>query len=148
MEWVLKNYNELTLNELYNILSLRTEIFIVEQNCAYQDIDFKDMKSKHLFALNDNEIASYCRIVEKGERFEEISIGRVIVKDKYRQLGLGQQMMRIAIKYISDELHENKIRISAQSYLKQFYNSLGFEQVSEEYLEDDIPHIEMLRINS
>ncbi|MDF2606884.1 MAG: acetyltransferase, family [Bacillales bacterium] len=145
MEWFLKGFNDLKVEELYRILSLRAEIFIVEQNCPYQDIDFKDLKSKHLFAMIDGEVAAYCRIVDKGVSFEEISIGRVIVKDKYRTIGLGQQMMRMAIKYITDEMNESYIRISAQAYLKNFYSSLGFEQVSEVYLEDDIPHIEMLR---
>jgi ElaA protein len=145
MEWILKNFKDLTVEELYRILSLRAEIFIVEQNCPYQDIDFKDLKSKHLFAVIDGEVAAYCRIVEKGVSFDEVSIGRVVVKDKYRSIGLGQQMLRIAIKYITDEMNELNIRISAQAYLKKFYCSLGFEQVSGEYLEDDIPHIEMLR---
>ncbi len=142
---VIKRYNELTLDELYDLLSLRCEIFCLEQNCPYNDLDFRDKNAYHLIHTNENgEIVATLRITDKGVRFEEISIGRVVVSQKYRRSGLGTQIMRAALSYIKNELKQDTIRISAQAYLETFYNSLGFVRCSDEYLEDNIPHIEML----
>lgn len=144
MNWKIKKFHELSTKELYNILYLRTEVFIVEQNCAYQDCDYKDHKSYHVFCEENGEILAYLRILEKGVSYDEISIGRVLVNKHNRGKGLAREMMVTAMNFIKDELKEDNIRISAQEYLKDFYKNLGFMEVSEVYLEDNIPHIEML----
>ncbi|MFX0549475.1 GNAT family N-acetyltransferase [Hathewaya histolytica] len=144
MNWKIKKFHELSTDEIYKILYLRNEVFIVEQNCAYQDCDGKDQKSYHLFCENDGEIIAYLRILEKGISYNEISIGRVVVNKTHRGSGLSREMLTKSIDFVNNELHENRIRISAQEYLRTFYKSLGFKEVSEVYLEDDIPHIEML----
>ncbi|WP_027629374.1 GNAT family N-acetyltransferase [Ruminiclostridium cellobioparum] len=144
MNWNLKKFNEMTTEELYEILKLRNEIFVVEQQCAYQDCDDKDKKALHLFLQDKDEITAYLRILEKGVSYNEISIGRVVVNKNYRGKGLAKEMMLAALKYIDENLHEREIRISAQAYLLKFYKSLGFHEVSEQYLEDNIPHVEML----
>ncbi|MDF2880325.1 MAG: acetyltransferase [Clostridiaceae bacterium] len=146
MNWKMKKFNELNVKEIYEILKLRNQVFIVEQQCPYLDCDGKDMKAYHLFQENNNEIAAYLRILEKGVSYNEISIGRVLVNSKYRGKGLARQMMKEAIEFINDQLNESNIRIEAQAYLIDFYKSFGFKQVSQVFLEDNIPHIEMLYI--
>ncbi|MBC8643425.1 GNAT family N-acetyltransferase [Flavobacterium lindanitolerans] len=140
-----KAFKALSLDELYDLLELRTEVFIVEQNCVYQDIDNKDRKAIHLIGEFDGETVAYCRLFKAGDYFDESSIGRVIVKEKYRDRKWGHDLIREAIKAIKDNFDEEKITISAQLYLKKFYESHEFSQTSEEYLEDGIPHIEMKR---
>ena len=144
MNWQIKNFNELTTDELYKILEVRNEVFIVEQKCAYQDCDNKDKNAYHLFSTENGNIVSYLRILEKGISYKEISIGRVLVANNYRGKSLAKEGMTRAIKFIENHLKETAIRISAQAYLINFYKNLGFKEVSEVYLEDDIPHIEML----
>lgn len=146
MEWKLKKYEELSLDELYEISSARIEVFVVEQKCPYQDLDFKDKNSYHLFAKENGKVVAYVRILEKGISFEEVSIGRVLITKDYRGKGLAREMMLKAIKFIENNLNESEIKISAQAYLIEFYKSLGFKEVSEIYLEDDIPHLDMLYI--
>ena len=144
MDWNIKKFNELTVNELYEILKIRAEVFVVEQNCIYQDLDSKDKASYHLFLEDSEEIAAYLRILPKGISYPEIAIGRVLTKASYRKKGLAKEIMKKAIDYITDSLEEKKIRISAQLYLLEFYRDLGFEPISDIYLEDGIEHIEML----
>ena len=144
MKYEIKEFNNLNIEELYQILKVRCEVFIVEQQCPYQDIDEKDKKSYHLMVKNNNEIIGYLRIIEKNVSYDEISIGRVLVKKEYRKNKVAQNMMKEAILFIEKELGEETIRISAQKYLINFYKNLGFKETSEEYLEDDIPHIEMM----
>ncbi len=132
------------MNELYEILKIRAEVFVVEQNCVYQDLDSKDKASYHLFLEDSEEIAAYLRILPKGISYPEIAIGRVLTKASYRKKGLAKEIMKKAIDYITDSLEEKKIRISAQLYLLEFYKELGFEPISDIYLEDGIEHIEML----
>lgn len=144
MVWKIKKFDELNAEEIYEILKIRNQVFIVEQQCPYLDCDGRDMKSYHLFLENNNEIAAYLRIIEKGVSYNEISIGRVLVNSKYRGKGLARDMMKEAIGYISNQLNETSIRIEAQAYLIDFYKSLGFKQTSKVFLEDNIPHIEML----
>ncbi len=144
MEWKVKKFDELKAAELYEILRLRSEVFVIEQNCLYPDMDMKDQDSYHLFAVIDGQIAAYLRILPKGLSYTETSIGRVLVKSECRKSGIARQMLEKAISFISETLHERKIRISAQSYLLDFYKSLGFKQVSGVYQEDGIDHIEML----
>lgn len=144
MKWELKKFENLSALEVYNMLSLRNEVFIVEQECPYQDCDFKDLNSYHLFLKDDDKIIAYLRILERGISYDEVSIGRVIVKEAYRKGGISRDMMTKAIKFITEELNENTIKIQAQAYLINFYKSLGFKEVSEIYLEDNIPHIDMI----
>ena len=144
MELVIKKFNELTVEELYKILRVRNEVFVVEQTCIYQDCDNKDYNSYHLYLEDENEMVGYLRIVNKGISYDEIYIGRVLVKESHRNRGISRKIMLEAIKFIEEELNSTEIRLSGQVYIKGFYESLGFKQVSEEYLEDDIPHVEML----
>ena len=139
----IKRFNELSTSELYSLLQLRSEVFVVEQNCVYQDVDGKDDKAIHVLGFLDNELASYSRIFDKGIYFEEASIGRVVVSPKHRDKKLGHDLMQVSIAAVNEHFKEHNITISAQEYLKKFYESHGFVQTSEMYLEDDIPHIQM-----
>ncbi|GAA4824106.1 GNAT family N-acetyltransferase [Algivirga pacifica] len=145
MNWIFKQFDELSLKELYDILQLRNDVFVVEQECPYLDLDgLKDKSSTHLFLYQEDTLAAYCRIVPAGISYTEESIGRVVVHKKFRNKQLGKLLMQQAIDFVKKEWNSEKIRISAQAYLQKFYIDLGFEQVSEIYLEDDIPHMEML----
>ncbi|MFK6999486.1 GNAT family N-acetyltransferase [Flavobacterium oreochromis] len=141
----IKRFNELSLDELYSILFLRSEVFVVEQNCAYLDIDKKDSKAIHVLGYINDDLASYCRMFNAGDYFEDSSIGRVVVSPKYRSLKLGHELMKVAIDSLKTTYNQKSITISAQEYLVKFYETHGFVQTSESYLEDDIPHIEMKR---
>lgn len=141
----IKNFKALSLEELYGILQLRSEVFVVEQDCVYQDLDGKDQKALHIIGTKDNEIVAYTRVFKPGDYFTEASIGRVVVKASERQYGFGYNIMIASIKAIQEHFNETTIKISAQTYLKKFYNSLGFKEVGEGYLEDGIPHIGMLK---
>lgn len=143
--WHFKSFDQLTPRELYDILELRVEVFVVEQNCVYNECDKKDFKSTHLWCEQDGKILAYCRILPPGVSYEEPSIGRVVSRSDSRHLKLGHQLMRHTLEIIHNHYQTTTIRISAQSYLKKFYELYGFKQVSEEYLEDDLPHIQMLR---
>ena len=143
MEFHVKSFSELTVSELYQILQLRSEVFVVEQDCVYQDIDFKDQKALHVLGYKNNTIIAYTRIFKPGDYFENASIGRVVVKKIERKYGYGHELMKVSIEAIKDAFHQQKITISAQLYLKKFYESHGFIQVGETYLEDGIPHIRM-----
>jgi ElaA protein len=143
LEWKIKRFDALSSQELYNLLQLRSEVFVVEQNCVYQDIDGKDEKAIHLIGEDNGKIVAYARLFKPNDYFEQASIGRVVVKKSYRVKKLGHLLMREAIQVIETHFEETKITISAQLYLKKFYESHGFVQTSEMYLEDDIPHIEM-----
>ena len=145
LKFEIKRFNELSTQELYSVLQLRSEVFVVEQNCVYQDIDGKDAKAIHLLGSFNGEIVAYVRIFKPGDYFEQASIGRVVVKQIYRDRKLGYELMKEAIQATQTVFNETKITISAQLYLKKFYENLGFIQTSEMYLEDDIPHIEMRR---
>ncbi len=140
---VVKKFDELTIHELYSILKLRSEVFVVEQNCVYQDVDDKDQKAIHLFFSDQNKIIAYTRLFNKGDYFNQASIGRVVIQEKYRKKGLGHLLIKESIDTINKKFDTNKITISAQTYLKQFYEAHHFKQVGNEYLEDGIPHIKM-----
>lgn len=144
MEWNLKAFNELNTVEMYTILQERTAVFVVEQNCPYLEVDGKDIESYHLFARLDGEIAAYARILPAGVSYKEASIGRVLVKKAYRGQGLAHDLLKKAIMFIQDDLNETAIKIQAQSHLEKFYASFGFKSISSSYLEDNIPHIDML----
>ncbi|MDG3181697.1 GNAT family N-acetyltransferase [Streptococcus parasuis] len=144
MQWEIKAFDQLSLQELYTILTLRTNVFVVEQACPYPDLDGKDPNCLHLLGTINGELVAYLRILPAGLRYDEVSIGRVVVKPSHRGKGLGRLMMEQAIHCITNEWKESQIKIGAQAYLEKFYQSLGFEPVSEVYLEDDIPHLDML----
>lgn len=145
INWQIKSFGALSAADLYEILRLRNEVFVVEQNCPYQDVDGKDLKSIHLMAFDKGRLAAYCRLLPDGVSFPEHSIGRVITQADYRGSGLGRQLMEKAIKTARETLFGHvPIRIGAQFYLKRFYESFGFVQTSTIYLEDGIEHIEML----
>lgn len=141
----IKRFNELSLQELYKLLQLRSEVFVVEQNCVYQDIDGKDEKAIHVLGFFNDEIVAYTRLFDKGYYFEEASIGRVVVSEKVRAKKWGHDLMKVSIETIEKEFKTSQITISAQEYLKKFYETHQFVQTSEMYLEDDIPHIQMKR---
>lgn len=143
IEWKIKRFEALSLHELYDLLKLRSEVFVVEQNCIYQDVDSKDDKALHLLGICDGKIVAYARLFKPKDYFPESSIGRVVTHPDYRAKKIGHILMREAINAIRKHFGETKITISAQLYLKKFYESHGFVQTSETYLEDDIPHIEM-----
>lgn len=144
MNLILKKFNDLTALELYEILKSRSEVFIVEQECPYQDIDDKDKKSYHLYLEEENRVIAYLRIIPPGISYKEASIGRVIVLSEYRNKGLARNLILKAIAFIKNNLDENEIRISAQKYIIRFYESVGFNQITNEYLEDGIVHVGML----
>ncbi|MEO6883575.1 MAG: GNAT family N-acetyltransferase [Bacteroidia bacterium] len=146
MHWKYKSFDELTKYELYFLLALRAEIFVVEQEIAYQDLDQKDFSSFHLLGTNTvGDLIAYARILPAGISYPEISIGRVVVSNKYRAKGLGRTLMNQCFQYIEQQYGNVPIRISAQVYLEKFYQSLGFKNQSDSYMEDGIPHVEMLR---
>ncbi len=139
----IKKFDELTINELYEILKLRNDIFIVEQKCLYQDVDDRDKNSYHLMIKKKDEIIAYLRILEKDVSFEEISFGRVMVKENYRGKGISRQLIQDAIDFIQNYLKEYEIRIEAQYYPINFYSSFGFVTIGDKFLSDGIEHIEM-----
>lgn len=143
LQWKIKRFEALSAQELYELLQLRSEVFVVEQNCVYQDIDGKDQKALHLIGEDNGTIVAYARLFKPHDYFDEASIGRVVVKESYRDKKIGHVLMREAIQVIKSHFDQRKITISAQLYLKRFYESHGFIQISETYLEDDIPHIRM-----
>lgn len=145
-DWVWRSFSELTVDELYDILALRQTVFAVEQNCAYLDADGSDRRSRHLYARDTSGLmVAYLRLVEPGVKYDEPSIGRVITHPSVRGTGLGRELMAEGVRGAGDHYPGAAIRIGAQKWAERFYRSLGFEAVGKEYIEDDIPHVEMLR---
>jgi len=141
-----RKYQDLSLDEEHDIFALRSEIFVVEQNCVYQDIDGKDKNAVHIIGKNENEIVAYARIFVRGESYSDFtSIGRVLVKKKSRGKSLGHQLMDFCIKFLETNHPKCSIKISAQTHLEKFYYKHGFKKQGDSYLEDGIPHIEMLK---
>lgn len=145
MEIKVLKFEEFSLQTLYEALQLRAEVFVVEQNCPYQDVDGKDQKALHVLGYQDSKLVAYTRLFKPGDYFERASIGRVIVKKNYRKYGYGKDIMNASIAVLEKDFQASEIEISAQVYLKKFYNDLGFKEFGEGYLEDDIPHIRMLK---
>ena len=145
MKITVKSFGALTAAELYDILRIRSEVFVVEQDCVYQDIDGKDQKALHVIGTRNDEIVAYTRIFKPGDYFEEASIGRVVVNPTERKYGYGKEIMRASIIAIEMHFKVDVIKLSAQLYLERFYHTLGFDQVGDGYLEDGIPHIGMVR---
>lgn len=145
MEWLLKKFEELTPHELYAILQLRIEVFVVEQNCVFQDADGKDECAFHLMGWEGKNLFAYTRLVPPGEIYEEPSIGRVVTAPAARKSGTGKELMKRSIAAVYELFGHLPIRIGAQLYLRRFYESFGFEQVSNVYPEDGIEHIYMIK---
>jgi len=144
LNWIFKSFDELTVTELYAIMQLRSEVFVVEQNCVYQDADGKDQFAWHFCGWNGDELVAYTRLIPPGISYNEASIGRVAISAKYRKTGAGRKLMEGSIVKAFNQFNCTAIKIGAQVYLTKFYQSLGFVQSSGEYLEDGIPHIEMI----
>ena len=142
---IVKPFSEISTTELYALLQLRSEVFVVEQDCVYQDIDYKDQKALHVLGYKNHKLIAYTRIFKPGDYFSQASIGRVVVEKNQRKFGYGFIIMQHSIKAIKEYFNEKVIKISAQKYLKNFYESLNFKQVGDEYLEDNIPHIPMIK---
>ena len=140
-----KYFNEISTAELYAILQLRSEVFVVEQDCVYQDIDYKDQKAIHILGYKNDILVAYTRCFKSHDYFEYASIGRVLVKENERKFKYGHALMQESIRAIHSAFNETTIKISAQTYLKSFYESHGFAKIGDGYLEDGIPHIAMIK---
>lgn len=145
LKTTIKRFEALTTNELYAILRLRSEVFVVEQDCVYQDLDDKDKKALHVIGWYDNTIVAYTRVFDVKLYFNEASIGRVVVDQKHRSKGFGTDIMNASIDAIKKHYNQTQIKISAQTYLIKFYNNLGFKEQGKPYLEDGIPHTAMIK---
>jgi ElaA protein len=145
LHWVFKSFRDLSVTELYAIMRLRQEVFVVEQNCPYLDADGKDLKCYHLMGYVNDQLVAYSRIVPPDVSYPEASIGRVVSSTSHRNKAYGIQLMNESIKRIENLYGPVPIRIGAQQYLQKFYESFGFARIDEPYLEDGIPHIIMLR---
>ncbi|SEN00240.1 GNAT family N-acetyltransferase [Chryseobacterium taichungense] len=142
--WKIKTFDEFTVPELYNVLKARIDVFVVEQNCPYPDLDDYDQKAVHIWAEENGYVLANCRIFDRGIKYPEASIGRVLTTEKARGKRLGKQLIQYALDTIEARFHTDEVRISAQDYLLKFYGEFGFEDTGKKYLEDDIPHTEML----
>ena len=146
-KWILKKFDELTAHELYSILQLRNEVFVVEQNCVYQDADNKDQASYHLTGWMNDRLIAYTRLLPRGIAYNDyVSIGRVVTSPSERGNGIGKELIQRSIEQLNNLFESVPIKIGAQIYLKKFYSEFGFQQTSDIYLEDGIEHIEMIRL--
>jgi ElaA protein len=141
--WTIKPFADLTTFELYDLLRLRSDVFVVEQHCVYPDVDGKDKYAWHVIGYADGHLVAYARLFKAGDYFDNASIGRVVTKFSARNTGLGHQLMKEAVKALFELIGTQTIEISAQQHLEAFYNAHGFVSKGESYLEDDIPHIRM-----
>lgn len=145
IHWQCKAFDELSLNELYSLLALRAEVFVVEQDCPYQDLDGKDPQCLHILGTDTNgDLLAYARIVPAGLAYEQVALGRIVTSPKVRRTGAGKQLMHYGLEQIEEKYGTVPIVMSAQCYLLDFYKSFGFVPQGEEYLEDGIPHMHML----
>ena len=145
MEWTIKRFNELTIDELYAVLQLRSEVFVVEQNCIYHDPDGKDQYAWHLMGMEEGKLIAYTRIFGPGVTYPNASIGRVVTAPAKRKSGLGRELMERSIEQCEKLFGKTSVTLGAQLYLRKFYESLGFIVSGEEYIEDGIPHVTMTR---
>ena len=148
MSWTYKEFSELTGYEVYEILKLRVAVFVVEQECPYYEVDGNDYDAVHVSYMDEKGIAAYTRLLPEGVKYEEPSIGRVIVRQDLRGTGLANKLMEHAVHYIVEEWQPEKIRLQAQTHLANFYGKHGFKAISEPYLEDGIPHVDMFYHNT
>lgn len=145
INWVLKKFEELSVSELYAIIELRNEVFVVEQNCVYQDADNIDQLSYHLSGYMNGNLIAYARLIPPSIAYKEMSIGRVVSKASYRKLGIGKKLVEVAIEEMYSLFAVQPIKIGAQYYLLHFYQLLGFKEIGDVYLLDGIDHIEMIK---
>jgi len=143
IEWVKKKWSEVSLEEFYSVLRLRSEVFVVEQDCVYQDIDNKDQIAIHLLGYINKELIAYSRLFNEGDYFKETSFGRAIIKKEKRGQGYGDELVKESLKTIKNYYGNKKVKISAQAHLKTFYSKHAFIAKGKEYLEDGIPHVSM-----
>ena len=143
IKWVKKKWSEVSLEELYSVLRLRSEVFVVEQDCVYQDIDNKDQIAIHLLGYINKELIAYSRLFNEGDYFKETSFGRAIIKKEKRGQGYGDELVKESLKTIKNYYGNKKVKISAQAHLKTFYSKHAFIAKGKEYLEDGIPHVSM-----
>ncbi|MBW3112469.1 GNAT family N-acetyltransferase [Bacillus sp. MCCB 382] len=144
MSWKVKSFTDLSTHELYELLQVRTEVFVVEQECAYLEVDGKDLHSYHLYREENGEVVAYARLLPAGVSYEQPSIGRVLVKEGYRGKGLANELVKRGLAFIHEEWGQQQVKIQAQEYLREFYGSFGFRAITETYLDDGIPHIDMI----
>ncbi|MBS1585195.1 MAG: GNAT family N-acetyltransferase [Bacteroidetes bacterium] len=145
INWSIKLFKELEVKELYALLQLRAKVFAIEQNCVYQDIDDKDQTAVHVMGYDDGKLIAYSRLLPPGVSYDDVSIGRVVTDPAYRRYGIGKELMKVSIDACHQYFGQGSIRISAQLYLKAFYEGFLFVAVTEPYIEDHILHIEMLK---
>ena len=145
IDWFWKTFDELSLAQLYDLMALRQEVFVVEQNCVYQDADYLDQPSHHLLGYRDNQLVACLRLLPPGVVYEQVTIGRVITRAGVRGVGAGRTLMAMAIEQSARLYPGQGLKLSGQSYLRRFYESFGFTVEGEEYLEDGIPHLAMVR---
>jgi ElaA protein len=145
VNWFCKKYDELSLNEFHDIVAARIDVFVIEQDCPYQDLDGKDKEALHVFALNEQQkLLAYTRVLPQNISYKEVSIGRVITTEIARGKGLGHELMKKSMEQVIANFGAVDVRLSAQEHLQHYYGAHGFKKVSEMYLEDGIPHVEML----
>ena len=144
MKWSCKAFKELSLDEFHDIIQLREIVFVVEQDCPYLDVDGKDKEALHVFGEYEGNIVATTRILKPGKSYDEVAIGRVVTSPTVRGMGMGKQLMEESMKFVKVHFGKVPVRISAQTYLLRYYKSFGFIETGEEYLEDNIPHFEML----
>ena len=146
MEIEVKTFEELSKAELYDLLQLRSEVFVMEQSCVYQDLDGKDSRALHILGWDEGKLIAYARCFQSGDYFEEASIGRILVRENYRRMGYGHKITKASIRAVKTKYKADTIKISAQTYLVIFYESHGFKTVGDRYSEDGIPHVAMLKV--
>lgn len=145
LRWEWKRFNDLTADEVYTILCVRQQVFVLEQECLYLDADGKDRFGFHLMGFDGEEVVAYARILDAGVSYPEVSMGRILTTDAVRGTGAGMELMEVGLGKIAEHYGNVPIRISAQTYLLAFYEKFGFRSTGKEYLEDEIPHTEMIR---
>ncbi|WP_077624131.1 GNAT family N-acetyltransferase [Sediminibacillus massiliensis] len=144
MEWILKTYQELTKQELYNLIKTRIDVFVVEQSCPYHELDNYDQVSEHLMLKKDSQVIAYARLLPSNTVYALPSIGRVLVHKDFRNRGYAKELLKRSISTITEGWGEPRIKIQGQEYLRSFYGSFGFRKVSSVYLDDGIPHVDMV----
>lgn len=144
MLWLWKHFSELTPLQVYQVIQLRERVFVVEQNCIYLDCDDRDLTAWHLLGYKDDQLVAYLRVFSPGKKYHEAAFGRVVTSPSARASGIGKELIKVGIEKIKASYPQSAIRISAQAYLQKFYENFGFQRVGKDYLEDGIPHIEML----
>lgn len=145
IEWKIAAFNQLSVEELFDVYYLRTKIFVVEQNCPYQEVDEKDKLAYHVMGFLKNEIIAVARILPHNISYPQVSIGRFAVDNEFRKKGIADELMQHCLDFIAEKFGATSIKISAQVYVADFYKKHGFQSVGKNYLEDDIPHIAMIR---